>query len=98
MKEICKNEKKGGPWDCFYAWHFFGWEAEKVVVVTAGGDHTLELLTRAKTQLILILVESENEDWKMIKYYTDYQKYFQDAADIGLVEMVANSSGNGSES
>ena len=36
-------------------------------------------------RLILIFAEGEKEDWK--KYYAEYQKYFQDAANKGLLEL-----------
>ena len=67
-----------------------------VAVITGVG--TLEMATRAKTQLILILVELEREDW--IKFYAKYQKVFQAAADRGLVELaaIANENKNESES
>ena len=60
-----------------------------MVAVTVGGYSILEMATRAKTQLILILVEREREVWK--KYYAKYQKNFQDAADKGLVELLVSS-------
>ena len=47
---------------------------------------TLEAATRARTKLILILAEPKKKDFK--KYYAEHQKYFQDAADKGLVELV----------
>ena len=53
---------------------------------------TLEMATRAKTQLILILAEPEEEEEK--EYYADYQKNFQAAADKGLVELVVCASAN----
>ena len=96
MEEICQStgKKKGGrrrrkrrgPWDCSEAYNFFGWEADTVVAVTAGVN-TLEMITRARTQLIIILVESDDDDFK--EYYKDYQKHFQDAAAKGLVELVS---------
>ena len=49
------------------------------------GLHILEMATRAKTRLILILAESQLECDK--KFYADYQKYFQGATDKGLVQM-----------
>ena len=90
MKEICESngKEKGGAWECYNARNFFGWEANKVVAVTAVGLSTLEMATRAKTKLIVILAESESEDWK--KYYAEYQKHFQAAADKGLVQLSAN--------
>ena len=59
-----------------------------MVAVTTGVGNTLEMATRAKTELIMILAESEKEDYK--ENYADYQKHFQAAADKGLVELSAN--------
>ena len=85
MKEICltNGKKKGGPWDCFDAANFFGWEADTVVVVTNGWIGTLEMMTRAKTQLIIITVDDGR------RYYKKNQKHLQDAAAKGLVDLVA---------
>ena len=49
MKEICEShgKEKGGPWECYNAGNFFGWEAERVVAVTTGGVDILEGATRA---------------------------------------------------
>merc|ERR1712062_671696 len=79
MEEICKStgKEKEGHWDCHYARNFFGWESNTVVAVTDGGD-TLEMITRARTQLIIILFEPDDDDFK--KFYKDDQKHFQDAA------------------
>ena len=87
MKKICESngKAKGGPWECFKAFHFFGGESESVVAVTTGGN-VLEMATRAKTQLILILAEPETEDKE--KFYAGFQKHFQAAADKGLVELL----------
>ena len=57
-----------------------------MVAVTTGGVNTLEMATRARTKLILILALGEKEDRKA--YYGEYQKYFQNAADKDLVELV----------
>ena len=97
MIEICKSngKEKGGPWECYNADEFYGWESNKVVAVTAGGFATLEMATRAKTQLILILAEPEIEAHK--KNYADYQKYFQAAADTGLVELLVSANANESD-
>ena len=96
MKEICESfgKGKGGPWDCYKAWDFTGWEADRVVGVATGGGTFLEMATRAKTQLILILVEPEGGK----HFYAEHQQYFQDAADNGLVQLLASQqSGNESE-
>ena len=62
-----------------------------MVGVTTGGGFTLEMATRAKTQLILILAEFVKKD------YADYQKHFQAAADKGLVELSTSANENESE-
>ena len=86
MKEICLStgKEKGGNWDCSDADNFYGWEADTVVAV-AGGVEILEMITRAKTQLIIIHVESDT----LKMFYKDDQKYFQDAAAKGLVDLVS---------
>ena len=75
MIEICESngKEKGEAWECNRAVQFYGWESDHVVAVTTGG-HTLEMATRAKTRIILILVEAEREGYK--KDYANYQKHF----------------------
>ena len=87
MKEICKSygKEKEGPWECYDASIFFGWEAERVVAVTTGGYNLLEMTTRAMTELILILVEPEKEKHK--KSYQRFQVAIKAAADEGLVDI-----------
>ena len=51
-----QGKEAGGPWECYRAWDYYGWEAERVVAVT-DGDHIMELITRARTHLSVILVE-----------------------------------------
>ena len=82
VKEQGKPE--GGPWDCHYAGDYFGWEADRLVAVT-NGHLGMELITRARTHLSLILVE-----WFS---YEKIKKYFQKAADLGLVEIVQLNAG-----
>merc|ERR1719237_177253 len=96
MTEISKSngKEKGGAWECYNAYAFYGWESNTVVGITSGLS-TLEMATRAKTKLILILAESEREDLK--KYYADYQKHFQAAADKGLVELSISANESESE-
>ena len=55
MIEICKShgKEKGGPWECYHAFNFFGWEAERVVAVTNGYD-MMEMITRARTHLAFL--------------------------------------------
>ena len=94
MREICKSngKEKGGAWECYRAAKFYGWEANNVVAATGGSGRILEMATRAKTQLILILAEPDDEDDK--EDYADYQKHFQAAADKGLVELSVSANAN----
>ena len=86
-KSIDKMVKKqgkeaGGPWEYYESFNFYGWEAERVVAVTDGTD-IMELITRARTHLAVILLEKSGAiDAKQIK------EYFQKAADLGLVEVL----------
>ena len=104
MIEICESNGKeeGGPWECYHGSEFFGWESDKVVAVTTGISTTLEMATRAKTQMVMILAEPKRElpgnweDWE--KNYADYQKHFQDAAGKGLVKLSVSVSENESKS
>ena len=68
--------------NCFFAGNFYGWEAERVVAVT-NGINTMEQISRARTHLSVILAGEDVED-----VYEETKKYFEDAADQGLVEMV----------
>merc|ERR1711971_513517 len=90
MMKMVKEQGKeaGGAWDCYEAFDFYGSEADKVVAVTVGGG-LMELITRARTHLSVILVEEPAEDKKYFEHYSaESKKYFQQAADLGLVEMV----------
>ena len=93
MKEICEShgKEKGGPWECYIATHFYGWEADKVVAVATGsGAIMLEQATRAKTELILIIAEWEGpkglrQDY--VEFYPRLQKTIEAAADKGLLDV-----------
>ena len=86
MIEICKSHGRemGGPWECYDADNFFGWEAERVVAVTAG-SYFLEEATRAKTELIVILAEAKREEYK--KYYQGIRMMIKTAEDKDLVDL-----------
>ena len=77
-------KEKGGPWECCKSLDCIGWEAARVVVVTCGTIGVLEMITRAKTHLNLILAKPEREN--AIKYYEVWQNNLAEAADEGLVE------------
>ena len=88
------GKKEGGPWECYKARSFVGWETEKVIAVTKGESITNEMLTRAKTHLAVILVQGHMQEAR--EEYARYQSYFQLASDEGLVELVSVFSTNGS--
>ena len=81
IKKMVKKQgkKAGGPWDCYKSSNYYGWEAERVVAVTHGGS-IMELITRAKIHLIVIIVDGCN--------YGETRSFFLKAAEVGLVEMV----------
>ena len=93
MWEICESygKKKGGPWECYYVNNFYGWEAERVVAVTTG-DNILEVASRAKTELILILAEPEKEEHK--KSYQRFQVVVKAAVAEGQVDLQVSESEN----
>ena len=86
IEKLAKEQGKeaGGAWECYHAEDFFGWEAEKVVAVT-DGRRIMELITRARTHLSVLLVGS---DFAKDQVYAKTMKHFQQAAELGLVEMV----------
>ena len=49
----------GAHWDCYSAFEFYGWEAERVVAVTSGSN-MMELITRAKTHLSVCFITLNN--------------------------------------
>ena len=73
-----QGKEKGGPWDCYHAYNFYGWEAERVVAVTKGYN-MMEMITRARTHLAVILVGGNDSETKT---------YFEQAASENLVEIV----------
>ena len=79
-----QGKKAGGPWDCYHAFDYFGWEDGRVVAVT-GGNYILELITRGRTMLNILLVDYHNKHDN--DYYATIKEYFKQAAEQGLVEM-----------
>ena len=84
MRAICRamTKKEGGHWESYNPRDCTGWEADKVVAVTSGDRRLLEMVTRAKTHLVLILVKG-----RMGKFYEVWQKNLEKAADSGLVDL-----------
>ena len=85
MKKLVKEQgkKAGGPWECYYATNFYGWEADRVVAVT-NGISTMEMITRAKTLLAVITV-----NFGYPNGYAKTKEYIQQAADQGLIEDLS---------
>ena len=75
------GKEAGGPWDCYMSTRFYGWEADKVIAVTHGH---LEVITRARTDLSIILIEGSSGGG----YYAKHKEHYQVAADLGLVDLV----------
>ena len=73
----------GAHWDCYSALNFYGWEDQRVVIVS-GGD-LMEQITRAKTKLYILL---EDDGYGDDYYYSKTKGYFQQTAEKGLVETV----------
>ena len=55
------------------------------MAVTAGEGFSMEMLTRAKTHLAVILVHGKDKNTK--RWYAKYRDYIQQAADQGLIEL-----------
>ena len=94
-----QGKKSGGPCECFPISNFYGWEADRVVAVT-DGSHIMELITRARTHLAVILVKKDDKKFHSGLFidhlYRDYapdshdmtRNHFQHAAGQGLVDIV----------
>ena len=72
------------PSKCYNACGFYGWEAERVVAMTSGGFCLLEMITRARIHLAVVLV-----DCGLDNLYERTMEQFQHAAAKGLVEFVS---------
>ena len=83
IEKMVKDQGKeaGGPWDCYDTLSFYGWEAERVVVVTSGVN-IMEMITRARTHLTVILVDDHRRD------YTKTKNLFLQATNEGLVGIL----------
>ena len=73
-----------GSSKCYNACGFYGWEAERVVAVTSGGSRLLEMITRARIHLAVVLV-----DCCLDHLYERTMEQFQHATAKGLVEFVS---------
>ena len=100
FQDSIKKIAAGAHWDCYSAFEFYGWEAERVVAVTSGSN-MMELITRAKTHIAVILVDGDDSAVsaqsklysKTVEFnydddegYAEAKKYFLQAAELGLGE------------
>ena len=76
-----QGKEKGGPWNLYQAKKFYGCESDRVVVFVGFDSHVLEMITRARSQVILILYETFNGNYKKM------QDIFQRAADQDLIHI-----------
>ena len=79
----------GAHWDCCHVSNFYGWEHERIIIAT-DGSNLMEMITRAKTMLCILLVDDGY-------HYSDIKGYFQQAAEEGLVEIVKLNDDEGNE-
>ena len=91
MSEMVKKQGKeeGGPWDCYDAGDFYGWEAERVVAWGNRYSSILEIITSACTHLAVILVNCYAET-KEVK-----EQQFLQAEKKGLINHVHLGASNG---
>ena len=80
---VMVGREAAGSSKCYNACGFYGWEAERVVAVTSGGSRLLEMITRARIHLAVVLVDCGLDD-----SYEKAVEQFQQAVDEGLVEFV----------
>ena len=85
-----QGKQSGGSWDTFISSNFYGWEAERVIAMT-WGQHLMELITRAKSHLAVVLFDVDTKDLAgnscdYFGHYAKTQKYLHLAAEQGLVE------------
>ena len=89
---LAQGKEAGGQWECYNADRYFGWEVERVVAVTSGG-RIMEMITRAKIQLTVILVGETGLYLGLglgytCRLYHEWYWYFHLAEKKGLVEIL----------
>ena len=82
-----QGKKEGGPSDCYVAESFYGWEAERVVAVTNGYD-MMEMITRARTHLAVILVDDHGYGAVSTSFIKETREHFFQAESKGLIDIV----------
>ena len=61
MKTMVREQSKegDGAWECYDAKDFYGWETDRVVVVTEG-TNIMELISRARTKGVTYVISQTN--------------------------------------
>ena len=78
--------EEGSQWKCYTADNFYGWEADKIVAVSTGFS-ILEMITRARTHLYVVMVDSKLESTSL-RYNEVCKCGFQKAVQEGLVQPI----------
>ena len=78
--------EEGSQWKCYNADNFYGWEADKIVAVSTGFS-ILEMITRARTHLYVVMVASKLESTSL-RYNDVCKRGFQKAVQEGLVQPI----------
>ena len=86
VQGMTASQMGGLQWKCYNAQNFYGWEADKVVAVTTGAS-TLEMITRARSQLCVVMVNSSLESPRL-HYNENCTRSFQEAVQEGLAQMA----------
>ena len=78
-------------WQCYYAEIFYGSEADKVVAVSTGSS-ILEMITRARSHLCLVMVDSKlgHLDGRGFKYTEVCRLGLHQAVKEGLVQLISS--------
>ena len=77
-------------WKCYYAEIFYGSEADKVVAVSTGSS-ILEMITRARSHLCVVMVDSKlgHLDSRGFKYTEVCRLGLHQAVKEGLVQLIS---------
>ena len=86
MTTFQSGGKEGSQWKCYNADNFYGWEADNIVAVSTGSS-ILEMITRARNRLCVVMVDSKLES-RGLGYNEVYTRGFQKAVQEGLVQPI----------
>ena len=81
-----RRDEGSSRWKCYNADNFYGWEADNIVAVSTGSS-ILEMITRARNRLCVVMVDSKLES-RGLGYNEVYTRGFQQAVQEGLVQPI----------